>query len=105
MRTPQFTRWAVSVVLTAGLVVFAMSCQTQPGDDTGAVSEDSLQRAERLTSGHQAYLAHCAMCHGTWGAGDGPLSSQLADQGITKPAILNNRARFDELGRDQIVVY
>jgi len=105
MRAPRFIRWVVSCVLAAGLVAFVLSCQTRGGGEGGTaeVSQDSLRRAERLTAGHQAFLANCAMCHGPWGEGDGPLASQLAEQGITKPAILNDRARLDELGKAKVV--
>jgi len=104
MRASRIIRWAVSGVLAAGAVTFALSCQTR-SEDGGpeAVSQDSLRRAGRLATGHQAYLANCAMCHGAWGEGDGPLAAQLAEQGVTKPAILNDRARLDEIGKAEVV--
>jgi mono/diheme cytochrome c family protein len=55
--------------------------------------------AERLDSGQRTFLSSCAMCHGTGGAGDGPLAEALAKEGGAIPARLNDAARLAQLGR------
>ena len=57
----------------------------------------------RHPDGQTVYLANCAMCHGTWGLGDGPLAPQLAKESGAMAAHLNDRARLDSLGRDQLI--
>lgn len=103
MHVRRFVRWLVAGCLAAGLVAFVLSCQTKREEAPAQVSQDSLRRAEHLSSGHQAFLANCAMCHGPWGEGDGPLAPQLAAQGVVKPARLTDRARLDEIGRAEVI--
>lgn len=96
-------RMAVVGLLVAGVTACIVSCQTQPqgsGDGTAAAPAGTEAALER---GHQVYLAYCAMCHGVWGEGDGPLSAEMRQQSGVGPAHLNDRARLDELGRDEIV--
>lgn len=45
----------------------------------------------------QAYQAHCAVCHGDLGAGDGPLSSRLARDG-SRPTDLSDPRTIQRLG-------
>lgn len=98
-------RVMVGGVLVAGLLAFVASCQkkpeTLPGDTTSTAVDP--RQAERLARGHEAYLGYCSMCHGEWGAGDGPLSEQLRDQGGVVPAHLNDRGRLDAIGRAEVV--
>jgi len=103
MRVQRFIRWSVAGCLAAGLAAFVLSCQQKREEAPAQVSQDSLRRAEHLSTGHQAFLANCAMCHGPWGEGDGPLAPQLAQQGVTRPARLNDRARLDEIGRADVI--
>lgn len=49
--------------------------------------------------GEQAYLAHCAVCHGAGGAGDGPLADRIRAQGTQPPADLTDAARIASLGK------
>jgi mono/diheme cytochrome c family protein len=58
------------------------------------------QQVVELTSGGQAYLAQCAVCHGVEGRGDGPLAAGMAADGrVTPPA---TDARMRALGRDGV---
>jgi len=54
-----------------------------------------------LQSGGRAYLAQCAVCHGTGGHGDGPLAASIAAEGKRPPAVLD-AARVTSLGRDGV---
>lgn len=49
------------------------------------------------TAGREAFLRHCASCHGEGGKGDGPLASELtaAPADLTRIAA-RNEGRFDE---------
>ncbi len=51
-----------------------------------------------LPRGGQAYLAHCALCHGELGAGDGPMAGWLRANGSPEPARLDNAQRMQQLG-------
>ena len=90
--------------LLAGASIFALvlACQKRaeniPQGSTGTATP-ALSYTER---GQQAYLSNCAMCHGPWGEGDGPLASQLAKEGGVAPAQLND-PRLADLGRAQII--
>ncbi|GAB4504501.1 MAG: hypothetical protein Fur0043_14950 [Anaerolineales bacterium] len=44
-------------------------------------------QAPDLQNGAAIYAEKCAACHGETGQGDGAMSAQLADQGITVPAL------------------
>jgi mono/diheme cytochrome c family protein len=54
-----------------------------------------------LPRGGQAYLAHCAVCHGAHGAGDGPLAASIRAEGKAPPPPLG-RERMIALGRGGI---
>jgi mono/diheme cytochrome c family protein len=56
------------------------------------------QEAIRLDPGGQAYLAHCAVCHGPVAAGDGPMAASIAAEGRRPPPALD-AARLGTLGR------
>jgi mono/diheme cytochrome c family protein len=61
----------------------------------------STPEAAKLEAGGQAYLAQCAVCHGTEGGGDGPLAAGIAAEGKRPPAVLD-AARVTSLGRDGV---
>jgi len=102
-------RIAIAAVLAYGLTVFVLSCQPKGADETPEMSPavtDSVATAEetaRLDRGKQAYLGYCAMCHGEWGNGDGPLAAELAKQGGSGPAVLNLKERLKQIGRSEVV--
>ena len=91
--------------LIGGLLVLTGSCGTQEKRPAaGSRSGESTQTtAVADRRGEQAFLAYCAMCHGVWGEGDGPLASQLEREGGVQPAVLNDPVRLAELGKAQIV--
>jgi cytochrome c oxidase cbb3-type subunit 3 len=86
------------------IVTLAGSCQKKPANEPPAAGTpaDSAQQAH-LAAGQKIYLANCAMCHGEWGLGDGPLAAQLQKQSGVVPAHLNSRALLDSLGRGTLV--
>jgi mono/diheme cytochrome c family protein len=78
-------------IVASGLVAISLaaaiaSCRNEPN-------------AARLMSGGQAYLAECAICHGTSGRGNGPLSPSIVGAHMTPPAVLDS-ARVASLGRN-----
>lgn len=75
-------------ILTMTGAVLAGGCRT---------AQDSTQ----LQAGGQAYLAQCAVCHGTEGHGDGPLAASIAAEGKRPPAVLDAE-RVSSLGRDGV---
>jgi len=94
-------RAAIAGLLAAGIAAFVLSCQPKTESTQGA-APDSIDMA-KLQEGQQAFLAYCAMCHGEWGAGDGPLADQIMKEAGIKPARLNDRARLQEMGRAELV--
>jgi len=93
---------ALGLVLVTLLAV-AGACQRKPaGGPAVGAAPDTVQQA-RLAAGQVAYLANCAMCHGEWGLGDGPLAAQLQKQSGAVPAHLNDRARRAAMGRDSLI--
>ena len=92
----------VGVVLL--FVLGSAACQRKPASEPPAAGTpaDSAQQAH-LAIGQRAYLTNCAMCHGEWGLGDGPLAAQLQKQSGAIPAHLNDRARLTALGRATVV--
>jgi len=89
-------------LVLAGLAGVMMACQTQQ-EKTTTPTPPAPATAAYSENGQQAYLANCALCHGEWGEGDGPLAADLLKLSGVRPAQLNNVARLDELGRDQLV--
>ena len=67
-----------------------------------AVKADSVRLAKAML-GREAFFGDCAMCHGPWGEGDGPLASRIQEEGGVAPAQLNDPVLIAKLGRDQIV--
>jgi mono/diheme cytochrome c family protein len=80
------------------------SCQRKSADETPVAGSpaDSTRQA-RLAEGQKVYLANCAMCHGEWGLGDGPIAAQLQKESGAMPARLNDRARLEAMGRATLI--
>jgi mono/diheme cytochrome c family protein len=108
MRFAHVVRIAAIGTLVFGLGAAIQSCQpkapgaekphtTSPGADSAVAAATAMDRART------AYLGYCGMCHGAYGAGDGPMAAELVKQGARGPAALNDRARLDRLGRDGII--
>jgi len=87
--------WMVIAFAASELVLF-VGCQKR-----SAVT--AAQSNERIQRGQQAFLALCAMCHGPWGEGDGPLAADLKKQSGVSPAQLNDPARLEKLGRQEVI--
>lgn len=107
MSERQVVRLGVVGMLLLSALALAGSCQPKPAEDAAAVAAaaaaaDSARQAH-LAGAQKIYLANCAMCHGTWGQGDGPLAAQLQKESGAVATHLNDRARLDSLGRDQVV--
>lgn len=70
-------RAAASCLLMCSLAgAFAGCREASEGLDVGA----------ELALGGQAYLAQCAVCHGAYGEGDGPLAASIAAEQRPQPA-------------------
>ncbi len=104
-------RLAVAVLLTAVTLALLASCQPKP--DAGSTPElshadslklqqDSTRTSEAALRGGQAFLSHCAMCHGNGGNGDGDAAPAIKKEGVTV-ARLNDAELMDRLNRAQIV--
>ena len=106
MRWHHYVRWLVAVVLLCGAVAFVASCQKraeEPAATTGVkMTLDSASMAT-IDPGQRTYLTHCALCHGLWGAGDGPLAAQLERDAHVRPAVLSDRDRMSRLGRPELI--
>lgn len=106
-------KWRTVVRLLAGMavlhgtVVLVASCQKRSespaATSTPAGPSGTPRDSLALSPGQTAFLTHCAMCHGTWGAGDGPMAQQLMKNANVKPADLTNRERLQKLGRQEII--
>jgi mono/diheme cytochrome c family protein len=81
-------RSTLAAVLIAGALALAASA-------LGAAAKPS---PAQLARGERAYLAYCAMCHGNYGAGDGPLAADLAREAQATPLHLDDAARLKEMG-------
>jgi mono/diheme cytochrome c family protein len=81
-----------TVVIGASLLAFF----TQSGPASARTE------AQRLKSGQEVFLASCAVCHGSSGAGDGPLAMDLLKEAGTGPPRLDDRARLQQLGREGV---
>ena len=95
---------AAGLLLLFVCVTVVGSCQRKPPEGPPAAgSAADLEQQARLAAGQVDYLANCAMCHGEWGLGDGPLAAQLQKQSGTVPAHLNDRVRRSAMGRDSLL--
>jgi mono/diheme cytochrome c family protein len=81
-------RLAWTLLMMGGALVLWCGCRNR-------------QESAALESGGRAYLAQCAVCHGTEGKGDGPLAASIASEGKHPPAVLD-AARVTALGRDGV---
>jgi mono/diheme cytochrome c family protein len=54
-----------------------------------------------VTEGQRAYFAHCAICHGDQGSGDGPFAVRAAEHGSPPPR-LDDATRLAALGREGV---
>jgi mono/diheme cytochrome c family protein len=97
-------RMGVAGMLMLSALTLVVSCQRKPADETPVAGSpaDSARQA-RLAEGQKVYLANCAMCHGEWGLGDGPIAAQLQKESGALPAHLNDRARLEAMGRATLV--
>jgi len=100
-------RFALVVgVLILGVVGLVLSCQKRtqapPSASKVTLALDSTTLAA-LDPGQRTFLTHCAMCHGAWGAGDGPLTAQLEREAKVRPARLNDRERMNHLSRGEVI--
>ncbi len=108
MRFPRLMCAALLAAATLGLLA---SCQPKPATESAPVvtqadslrmQQDSTKTAAGALRGGQAFLAHCAMCHGNGGNGDGDVAPAIAAKGV-KVARLNDAEVMDTLSRAQIV--
>lgn len=107
-------RWTVRstwLVLTVGaFVIFATACGKEAARTAATNEADSTRLALQADStalavaqrGREAYLGSCALCHGAYGEGNGPMASQVETQG-KPPAVLNDPILLDKLGRDELI--
>jgi mono/diheme cytochrome c family protein len=104
MSERQGVRMGVVGMLMLSALTLAGSCQRKPANEAPVAGSaaDSAQQA-RLAEGQAVYLANCAMCHGEWGLGDGPIAAQLQKESGAMPAHLNDRARLESLGRATVI--
>ena len=96
-------RLGVAGMLMLSALTLAGSCQQKPAEPPAAGSAADSARQALLAEGQKVYLANCAMCHGEWGLGDGPLAAQLRKESGAVAAHLNDRVRLDSLGRAAVV--
>lgn len=72
-------------------------------DSAARAADDSLVALERASApGRRGYLEACAMCHGVFGAGDGPLADDLRRRGSHGPKRLDDSTRDAALGREGV---
>jgi mono/diheme cytochrome c family protein len=105
MSSRNCVRWLVAAVLLSGLVTFVASCQKRAEESATTAVTSTLDSASMATidPGQEAYLQYCAMCHGQWGGGDGPVAAQLTQEAKAHPAALNDRERMSRLSRDEVI--
>jgi len=104
MRSRPCVRWLVAATLFLGFAAFVASCgerAQEPATKT-TMTLDSASLAT-LDPGQSTYLTHCALCHGLWGGGDGPLAAQLETDAQVRPARLNDRGRIGSLSRSELI--
>jgi cbb3-type cytochrome c oxidase subunit III len=107
MRSLRLTFAALLAASSFGLLA---SCQPKTTDTTPVMShadslkasEDSLRLSAAAERGGRAFLAHCAMCHGNGGTGDGEAAAQIKDRGASV-ARLNDPEMMDKLSRPQLI--
>lgn len=96
----------IVAIVIVGVVALSASCgkraEPPPSASKVTMSPESTMLAT-IDPGQQTFLTHCAMCHGEWGGGDGPLAAQLQREAHVRPAMLNNRERMNQLSRDELI--
>jgi len=102
MRMRQWVSLAIAGLLVWGMAAFSMSCQSNDRNDPEKVVRDSLYE-KGLETGQQVFVAYCAVCHGEWGKGDGPLAAELKEKEGIAPARLNDREHLAALGRAELL--
>jgi cbb3-type cytochrome c oxidase subunit III len=106
MMTRKPTRIAALLLAAGAAAILAGACSKQQGktagaESTAAPSDTGLPKF--TDAGRNAFLGNCAMCHGVWGEGDGPLAGQLEKQAGVRPAGLNDPVRLAQLGRNGVI--
>ena len=85
----------------AALVLGAVGlngCQPRTtGNNASAAADsahvaDSLRTLARLEVGQRAFLAHCAMCHGNEGNGDGEVATVMQSKNVTVARLNDQRS-------------
>jgi cbb3-type cytochrome c oxidase subunit III len=93
--------------LLLAVVIVAASCQSKPKVEPAAVeskaSAESLATLASLRRGQEAFLAHCAMCHGDAGNGDGDMAPVIRKRSGVNVARLNDREVLGRLTRAEVV--
>ena len=99
-------RIIVPWVLLAVFVV-GVSCQpgtkSEPPASQASALTTSPERVATLQRGQEAFLAHCAMCHGDGGNGDGDVAGILRGKSGVAVARLNDRETMSRLTRADVV--
>ena len=105
MNSRSCVRGMVAAVVLFGFAAFVASCQKRSDQPTTTAVTTTLDSAATaiLDPGQQAYLTNCAMCHGQWGGGDGPVADQIEQQAKVRPARLNDRERMSRLSREDLI--
>jgi putative copper export protein/mono/diheme cytochrome c family protein len=72
-------RWSLftGAVLVAGYFAPALVNLTEPAYPTSFYGSPTEFSARSIALGHDIFVAHCAVCHGTLARGDGPAASAL----------------------------
>ena len=99
----RWVRLVMGGLLGVGLATFGLACQKKPATEQGGVPASDSATVRVNPRGQEAYLASCAMCHGEFGEGDGPLAGQLKEQARLGPARLNDRTLAERLGHQGVV--
>src|SRR5580765_7561400 len=99
-------RIGIAVIFAIGLIAVVPSCQKRaesPAPASKVTMTPGSTAQATIDPGQQTFLTHCAMCHGEWGGGDGPLAAELQREAHVRPAMLNNRERMNQLSHDEII--
>jgi len=90
------------------MVVLGVCASCQPRNKaeapaTSVISADSLNKLAALQRGQEAFLAHCAMCHGDGGNGDGDVAVAIRQRSGVTVARLNDRETLSRLTRADVI--
>jgi putative copper export protein/mono/diheme cytochrome c family protein len=91
-------RWYLfaGAILVAGYFAPALVNLTEPAFPTSFYGSPTGFSAKSIALGHDIFVAHCAVCHGTLGRGDGPAAPALP----MKPADLTAEHIYGHLDGD-----